>query len=74
MQEGIDYEFLSKQFQIAGGCIRNIVINSAFLAAEDGGIISMEHILAGTKREFEKIGKLWSEIDYINNIKHVRRI
>jgi SpoVK/Ycf46/Vps4 family AAA+-type ATPase len=62
--EGIDYAYLSEQFQIAGGNIKNIAINSAFLAAENGGIISMEHILAGTKREFEKIGKLWSDKEY----------
>ncbi len=68
LQEGIDYEFLAKQFQIAGGNIRNIIINSAFLAAEDGGIINMEHILAGTKREYEKIGKLWSSKEYINSV------
>jgi len=61
VSERIDYEFLSKQFQIAGGNIKNIVINAAFLAAENGGIIGMEHILAGTRREFEKIGKLWNE-------------
>jgi AAA+ superfamily predicted ATPase len=59
--EGIDYEFLAEQFQIAGGNIKNIVLNSAFLAAEDGKIIEMEHILHGTRREFEKIGKLWHE-------------
>ena len=61
MSDGIDYEFLAKQFQIAGGNIKNIVLNSAFFAAEDGGIIRMEQIMHGVKREFEKIGKLWTE-------------
>jgi SpoVK/Ycf46/Vps4 family AAA+-type ATPase len=61
LTEDIDYKYLSKQFQIAGGNIKNIVLNAAFLAAENGGVISMEHILQGTKREFEKIGKLWSD-------------
>ncbi|MFX0202899.1 MAG: ATP-binding protein, partial [Candidatus Hodarchaeota archaeon] len=62
---GIDYEFLAKQFQIAGGNIKNIILNSAFFAAEDGGIIGMEHIVHGARREFEKIGKLWSEQEFI---------
>lgn len=57
----IDYEFLSTQFHVAGGNIKNIVLNAAFLAAENGGIIDMGHILHSTKREFEKIGKLWDE-------------
>jgi SpoVK/Ycf46/Vps4 family AAA+-type ATPase len=61
LSDEIDYQFLSKQFQVAGGNIKNIVLNSAFLAAQDGGTIDMEHILRGAKREFEKIGKLWNE-------------
>lgn len=61
LSDEIDFEFLSKQFQIAGGSIKNIVLNAAFLAAENGGAIGMDHILHGVKREFEKIGKLWTE-------------
>ncbi len=61
VSESIDYEFLSKQLPIAGGNIKNIVLNSAFLAAENGRIIKMEHINRGAKREFEKIGKLWNK-------------
>lgn len=61
VSDDIDYELLSRQFQIAGGNIKNIVLNSAFLAAGNSGIIGMEHILRSTKREFEKIGKLWNE-------------
>lgn len=56
---GIDYEFLAKKVQVAGGNIRNIVLNAAFIAARNGGTIEMNHILSGVKREFEKIGKLW---------------
>jgi DNA polymerase III delta prime subunit len=61
VSEEIDYEYLSRQFKIAGGNIKNIVLNSAFLAAENGGVIGIEQVLHGAKREFEKIGKLWNE-------------
>ncbi len=64
VSEEIDYEFLAKQLPVAGGNIRNIVLNAAFFAARDGGTIGMEHILEGARREYEKIGKLWNE----NNI------
>jgi SpoVK/Ycf46/Vps4 family AAA+-type ATPase len=57
----IDFGYLAREFQLAGGNIRNIVVNSAFLAAGDGGRIGMEHLLSATRREFEKMGKLWSE-------------
>ncbi len=63
LSKGIDYEYLSRELKIAGGSIKNVVLNSAFLAAENGGMISMEHILHGAKREFEKIGKLWNAKD-----------
>jgi ATP-dependent 26S proteasome regulatory subunit len=57
----IDYEYLARRLKIAGGSIKNIVMNSAFLAAEQDGAIAMEHLLNGARREFEKIGKLWTE-------------
>lgn len=60
LSETIDYEYLSRELKIAGGNIKNIVLNAAFLAAENGGVIDMEHILHGAKREYEKIGKLWT--------------
>ncbi|MDD5319217.1 MAG: AAA family ATPase [Methylococcales bacterium] len=72
LSEQIDFEYLSQELKIAGGSIKNIVLNSAFLAAENGGVIGMEHVLRGAKREFEKIGKLWNEKD-ARQPRHVRR-
>jgi len=60
LSKDIDYEYLSKELKIAGGSIKNIVLNSAFLAAANGGVITAEHIRHGAKREFEKMGKLWT--------------
>jgi SpoVK/Ycf46/Vps4 family AAA+-type ATPase len=57
----IDYAYLAREIQVAGGNIKNIVLNAAFLAAADGGVIGMDHILLGARREYQKIGKLWSE-------------
>jgi AAA+ superfamily predicted ATPase len=61
----IDYTWLGQQLQITGGNIKNIALNAAFLAAEDGGEIAMDHVLRGAKREFEKIGKLWNEKEFV---------
>ena len=57
----MDFADLGRAFQVAGGSIKNIVLNAAFLAAADGEVIDRRHILRGTRREFEKIGKLWQE-------------
>jgi SpoVK/Ycf46/Vps4 family AAA+-type ATPase len=61
VNDDIDYELLSRKVQVAGGNIKNIVLNAAFLAAGNGQVIGMDHLIQGTKREYEKIGKLWDE-------------
>ena len=62
--EDIDFEFLAKKFKLAGGNIKNIVVNAAFLAAEESGSITMEHVIKAAKREFQKIGKVCSQSEF----------
>jgi MoxR-like ATPase len=57
----LDFAAFAREFPVAGGNIKNIVLNAAFLAAAEGSTIGRQHLLRGTRREFEKIGKLWSE-------------
>ena len=54
----IDFEFLAEQFDVSGGNIRNVVLNSAFAAAQEGGPISMRHVIASLRGEYQKQGKL----------------
>jgi hypothetical protein len=56
----VDCARLARELPVAGGSIRNIVLNAAFLAAADGGTIRPAHIAHGARREYEKMGKLWS--------------
>lgn len=72
--EEVDCAFLARQFEIAGGNIKNIVLNAAFYAAEEAtqhnangqqeaevkASINMAHLLQATRREYEKMGKLWN--------------
>lgn len=60
----IDIDFLARQFKITGGNIKNIVLNAAFLAAANSGVIDMEHIILATRREYVKIGKMCVESDF----------
>ncbi|HUJ10365.1 MAG TPA: AAA family ATPase [Verrucomicrobiae bacterium] len=53
----LDLGFLARQFKLSGGNIRNIALAASFLAAEDGGIVTMAHVLQATRREFQKMGK-----------------
>lgn len=61
LAEPLDFEGLARRFEVSGGTIKNIVLNSAFLAAEAGEAIATRHILHGVRREFEKMGKLWTD-------------
>jgi len=54
LAKNIDFEFLAKNFKLSGGNIRNAALAGAFLAAENSGQITMEHLLQGIKREYQK--------------------
>lgn len=62
--EDIEFEFLAKRFKLAGGNIKNIIVNAAFLAAEDSENNGMEHVIKAAKREFQKIGKVCSQSEF----------
>lgn len=55
--EDVDFAALSTEYRISGGNIRNIVVASAYLAAADGDVITRDHVLRATRREFQKVGK-----------------
>jgi hypothetical protein len=60
----VDFPFLARQFELSGGNIRNVVTGAAFLAAQNGRTISMEHLTRATGREYQKMGKLPSKSDF----------
>jgi hypothetical protein len=57
----VDVDLLARTYPMAGGSIKNVVLTAAFLAAAAGGTIRAEHLLLGTRREFDKVGKVWPE-------------
>lgn len=56
-QENIDFDFLAKTFEFSGGSIKNVVLNSVFLAAEEGTKVGMSQIIRSIKHEYIKQGK-----------------
>lgn len=64
ISKDIDFEFISTRFKIAGGNIKNIAVNAAFLAAGNSGAINMEHIIQATKQEYQKIGRAYVKSDF----------
>ncbi|MCW5983255.1 MAG: ATP-binding protein [Bryobacteraceae bacterium] len=59
----LDFDFLAR-LEIAGGNIRNIALNAAFLAAERGGRIEFDDVLHAVHREYSKIDKLVTESEF----------
>ncbi len=59
----VELEFLARQFKLSGGNIKNIALAAAFLAAEDGSVVTMTHLRHATQREYQKMGKLLSEAE-----------
>ena len=54
---GVDFRFLAREFRLAGGNIRNIVLAAAFLAAAERDRVRQSHLLRATRREYQKMGK-----------------
>ena len=63
LAKDVDLDLLARQFKLSGGNIKNVALAAAFLAAADGGIVKMSHLLHATRREFQKLGKVVTEFD-----------
>jgi len=62
-EEKLDFALMASRFRLAGGNIRNVIVSAAYLAANDGGKVTMDHLLHGTRRELQKMGRLVNEED-----------
>jgi hypothetical protein len=57
----LDLLAVSQRYPLAGGNIRNVALAAAYLAAADGGVITMQHVRHAIRREHQKMGRLMSE-------------
>lgn len=71
--EAIDLDFMAQRFDVAGGNIRNIALAAAFLAADDGEIIRMDHLIRATQREYQKMGKVIVDSEFGEYGRFVKR-
>jgi hypothetical protein len=60
----VDLTFLARQFVLAGGDIRNVVLDGAYLAAQESGPLRMRHFLVAIARQFAKRGKVATAADF----------
>lgn len=64
LEKDIDLQYLSEQFEMAGGSIKNAILTALFLAAGEHKKCSMMHILKGIKQELQKQGKVVLSCDF----------
>ena len=59
---GLNHSKLA-QLNVAGGNIRNIALNAAFVAAESKAPVQMAHVLQAARLEAQKIERALSEAE-----------
>ena len=62
--EDVDFDYLARQFEFAGGNIKNIVLNAVFKAASENKPVGMMHILESIRVENLKMGKKMIRQDF----------
>ncbi|MCB0061850.1 MAG: ATP-binding protein [Caldilineaceae bacterium] len=72
-QHPVDLAFMARRFEMAGGNIRNIALAAAFLAADDGEVVCMHHLIQATQREYQKMGKVIVDDEFNAYAHYVRR-
>ncbi len=60
--KGLDYTKLAR-LSVAGGNIRNIALNAAFIAAAEQQPVQMKHILAAAHSEYIKLERTLTEVE-----------
>jgi SpoVK/Ycf46/Vps4 family AAA+-type ATPase len=60
MEEGIDFEFLAKQFELSGSRIKSIAIGAAYYAAEEQCPIGAIHIIRALQADMMKSRRMLS--------------
>lgn len=65
LHDDVDLEVLADKAALSGGYIRNAALSATFLAAQEGSAVKMKHLVKSVGREYEKLGKLFSEADFM---------
>jgi hypothetical protein len=60
----VDLPFLAEHFTLSGGQIRAISLDAAFLAAQNGRVITMGHLVRAVGRHLVREGRLPSATDF----------
>ena len=66
LENGIDFAFLAKNFELSGSNIKSILYSAAYLAGAEEKALGPRHIVTAMRCEFEKLGRLLNSTDLGN--------
>lgn len=61
----VDFALLAERAALSGGNINNIAVSAAFLAAAEQSPVTQQHLLQATRREYDKLGKVFYGGDFV---------
>lgn len=64
LESDVDLEFLADRFELSGSAIKEILLNSAYIAAAEQSPIGNRHLIEAVKMNFAKYGKLLMNEDF----------
>ncbi|HEC18592.1 MAG TPA: ATP-binding protein [Gammaproteobacteria bacterium] len=64
IDDSVDFSRLAR-FNLTGGNIHNVALNAAFLAAQEGGVVTMPLLLNAARTEFRKLDRPAKESDFL---------
>jgi SpoVK/Ycf46/Vps4 family AAA+-type ATPase len=65
LADDVDLDALAAGHRLSGGQIKNAALAAAYLAASNGGLISHEHLEHALRREYEKSGRSFAELEVV---------
>ncbi|MFT3889761.1 MAG: ATP-binding protein [Arachnia sp.] len=64
LADDIDLDFLAAAFELTGGNIRSAATTAAYLAAAQGGPVTMQLVVDAVEQEYRKLGRLVLEREF----------
>jgi len=61
--DDVDFECLAKEYELSGAHIKNVVLRTASMAAQAGGIMDMDTFVKAANREYHEMGKIVREYE-----------
>ena len=63
LAEDVEWRSLAEDLEFSGAEIKNVALAAAFLAADDGRLVTAAHVRHAVRREYEKTGKSFTDAE-----------